>query len=215
MSKEIELLGGLAARKGGGFQTGYSVYGAEGICPTVLSHSGGYGIMTAEVKVIGQMDNSIDHTFESANRVYDEIGLCPTLSTCAGGDRQPKVIDVKCGAIRGRREPLKQTLEIKDDGTANTLTSVQKDNVVMEETKARYRIRRLTPRECWRLMGYTDTDFDKAAGVVSNSQLYKQAGNAIVESVLMAIFSQLHIRGVKPWNEMTDDERTRLAEHRR
>lgn len=79
MSKEIELLGGLAARKGGGFQTGYSVYGAEGICPTVLSHSGGYGIMTAEVKVIGQMDNSIDHTFESANRVYDEIGAMPYI----------------------------------------------------------------------------------------------------------------------------------------
>lgn len=39
----------------------------------------------AEVIIIGQMDNTIDHTFESANRVYDKEGLCPTLSTCAGG----------------------------------------------------------------------------------------------------------------------------------
>ena len=53
------------------------------------------------------------------------------------------------------------------------------------------RIRKLTPRECWRLMGFTDEDYDKAASVVSNTQLYKQAGNSIVKQVLMAIFSQM------------------------
>lgn len=64
-----------------------------------------------------------------------------------------------------------------------------------------WRIRKLTPRECWRLMGYTDDDFDKAAAVNSNTQLYKQAGNAIVKQVLMAIFSQMNIKGVTPWNK--------------
>ena len=64
-----------------------------------------------------------------------------------------------------------------------------------------WRIRKLTPKECWRLMGYTDEDFEKAkASGTSNSQLYKQAGNAIVKQVLMAIFSQMNIKGVKPWN---------------
>ena len=58
----------------------------------------------------------------------------------------------------------------------------------------RYRIRRLIPRECWRLMGYTDEDFDKAAAVNSNTQLYKQAGNAIVKQVLMAVFRQLKLK---------------------
>lgn len=53
------------------------------------------------------------------------------------------------------------------------------------------RIRKLTPRECWRLMGFTDGDFDKAAAVNSNTQLYKQAGNSIVKQVLMAVFSQM------------------------
>lgn len=57
--------------------------------------------------------------------------------------------------------------------------------------KTTYRIRKLTPRECWRLMGYTDTDFDKANEVNSATQLYKQAGNAIVKQVLMAIFAQM------------------------
>ena len=73
-------------------------------------------------------------------------------------------------------------------------------NFLLEEAK-KYRIRKLTPRECWRLMGYTDEDFDKAASVNSNSQLYKQAGNAIVKQVLMAIFSQLFIQNITAWNE--------------
>ena len=51
-----------------------------------------------------------------------------------------------------------------------------------------YRIRKLTPRECWRLMGFTDDDFDKAQATgMSNAQLYKQAGNSIVVNVLEEI----------------------------
>lgn len=53
------------------------------------------------------------------------------------------------------------------------------------------RIRKLTPKECWRLMGFTDEDFEKAQKVNSNTQLYKQAGNSIVKQVLMAIFRQM------------------------
>ena len=53
------------------------------------------------------------------------------------------------------------------------------------------RIRKLTPLECWRLMGFTDEDFEKAEEVNSNTQLYKQAGNSIVVPVLEGIFRQL------------------------
>lgn len=53
------------------------------------------------------------------------------------------------------------------------------------------RIRKLTPKECWRLMGFDDTDFEKAQKVNSNTQLYKQAGNSIVVNVLEAILKQL------------------------
>ena len=52
-------------------------------------------------------------------------------------------------------------------------------------------IRKLTPKECWRLMGFDDEDFDKASKVCSNAQLYKQAGNSIVVNVLEAIFKEL------------------------
>lgn len=54
-----------------------------------------------------------------------------------------------------------------------------------------YRIRKLTPKECWRLMGFTDEEFKRAEKVNSNSQLYKQAGNSIVTNVLAAIFKKL------------------------
>lgn len=61
---------------------------------------------------------------------------------------------------------------------------------VMDENKKR-RIRKLTPLECWRLMGFDDEDFRKAEAVNSNSQLYKQAGNSIVVNVLERILRNL------------------------
>lgn len=53
------------------------------------------------------------------------------------------------------------------------------------------RIRKLTPKECWRLMGFDDADYEKASKVNSNTQLYKQAGNSIVVNVLEAILKNL------------------------
>ena len=63
-----------------------------------------------------------------------------------------------------------------------------------------YRIRKLTPRECFRLMGFTDADFDKIKGI-SNTQLYKMAGNSIVVNVLEAIFKQLFKENHKDENQ--------------
>ena len=74
------------------------------------------------------------------------------------------------------------------EGIAPTLT-----NQSAEKITNNYRVRKLTPRECWRLMGFTDEQFNKAAEVCSNSQLYKQAGNSIVVNVLEEIFKNLSI----------------------
>ena len=63
--------------------------------------------------------------------------------------------------------------------------------VVKGENMNNLRIRKLTPKECWRLMGFDDADFEKAAKVNSNAQLYKQAGNSIVVNVLEAILTNL------------------------
>ena len=66
---------------------------------------------------------------------------------------------------------------------ANTLLASEQQGVVGSD----YRIRRLTPRECWRLQGFPDWAFDKAQAVTSNSQLYKQAGNSVTVNVIAEI----------------------------
>ena len=70
-----------------------------------------------------------------------------------------------------------------------------------------YGIFKLSPRECGRLMDVKDEDIDKMLAVNSNSQCYRQYGNSIVVVVLAAIFSQLNIQGITPWNRRTDKER--------
>lgn len=67
----------------------------------------------------------------------------------------------------------------------------QEIKVVVMDEKQTYRFRKLTPLECWRLMGFDDEDFRKAEAVNSNTQLYKQAGNSIVVNVLEEILKNL------------------------
>ena len=74
---------------------------------------------------------------------------------------------------------------------SNTLTTSCNMAVVVKEGNMEYRIRKLTPKECWRLMGFKDEQFLKAEQVCSNSQLYKQAGNSIVVNVMEEIFKNL------------------------
>lgn len=69
------------------------------------------------------------------------------------------------------------------------------------------RIRKLTPKECYRLMGFDDEAFERAEQVNSNTQLYKQAGNSIVVDVLMAIFDNLLVHSRSVWlDELLKDE---------
>ena len=79
-----------------------------------------------------------------------------------------------------------------DLGIVELLSELKKEigsgPVCVERT---YRVRRLAPLECWRLMGFSDEDFSKAEAVSSVSKLYKQAGNSIVKNVLMAVFGQM------------------------
>ena len=210
-----------------------------------------------EVRRLGGLydEETKKHQMDS---VWDKNGLSPTIDTAQVGYRQPMIIEDKTiVAMRGRNPenpsdrtvgaPTEQRLEPNSQGICNTLTSVQKGNLVMETVRIKqatkdgyieckiggvadlsyptsttrrgrvqeggdvcptltatetgvcrienqYRIRKLTPKECWRLMGFTDEDFHKAEAVNSNTQLYKQAGNSIVVPVLEAIFRQMHIQ---------------------
>ena len=133
-------------------------------------------------------------------RAYTTDKIAPTLTTMQGGMREPKILTLPCiAASRGRyiKNPssegigntTEQKLEFNTKSISNTITTVQKDNYLVEQT---YRIRKLTPRECFRLMGLHDDDIDKIQATgISNTQQYKMAGNSIVVDVLEAIFKNL------------------------
>lgn len=138
---------------------------------------------------------------EMNGRIYDADGASPTIRANSGGHNEIKVAvanepHIAAMRVRNPDNPsdrtsgiqTEQRLEIGGD-IFNTLTTVQKDNVVVYPFP--FRVRKLTPKECWRLMGFDDDSFDRAAMKVSNSQLYKQAGNSIVVDVLMAIFKEM------------------------
>lgn len=78
-------------------------------------------------------------------------------------------------------------------GVAPTLTaSVTAERILIpEQEKELYRIRKITPRETWRLMGFGDKCFDMVDGIISNTQLYKQAGNSIVVPMLECVYKEL------------------------
>ena len=93
------------------------------------------------------------------------------------------------GLIKESRHNMTQ-LEPRADELSNTITTVQKDNLLYDKNA----IRKLTERECWRLFGFTDDDVDKVKAIgISKTQMYKQAGNSIVVNVLEAILYELFI----------------------
>lgn len=231
----MEVIGSIYTGVSDRFQRG--IIGG-GISRCVKAETHDLGVIMADVNVIG----SLEAKFESTNRIYDVGGCSPTLSTMQGGNQEPKILESQIVAMRGRNpdnpsdrtvgSPTEQRLEVNTQGTSNCLTSVQKDNLLLENNiqkvgqissdgsqcgtvisdngisanlvagthgyanshiATQYRIRKLTPRECGRLMGVSDEDIDKMAAVNSNTQLYKQFGNSIVVDVMCAMFKNLNI----------------------
>jgi DNA (cytosine-5)-methyltransferase 3A len=117
-------------------------------------------------------------------RVYSPDGKSPTLNTMGGGNREPKVVT---GAWRGRYNKdgsTTQKLELRKDDKTNTLTTVQKDNVVVDQEM---RWRKLTPLECERLQTVPDNYTEG----VSNTQRYKMLGNGWTIDVISHILSNI------------------------
>lgn len=245
------------------------VYNIEGLGPTLTKMDGGNRqpfIIEDEINVIGNyMPSNHD-----ASRVVDINGIAPTVKENHG--TVTAIAEPFVGASRGRNPknpsdrttgvPTEQRLEFNFSGVTNCLTSVAKDNYVVEpiiyddynsrisadqdaintltcncgasaerngvkiiepliiddmysnrelrvydETAPtlrsertglkvvdRYRIRKLTPKECWRLMAFSDEDFNLAKRYVANNALYKQAGNSIIVNCLIAIMSSLFLK---------------------
>ena len=118
------------------------------------------------VRVGGIFDT--EKSKHQAGSIYDKEGLAPTLDAMQGGWRQPSI------EVIGNYSPsnYESSRIVDSNGLAPT---VKENHGTVTATNVDYRIRKLTSKECWRLMGFDDKDFDRAEKVNSNTQLYKQA----------------------------------------
>lgn len=151
-------------------------------------------------------------------RVYSPDGISPCLNTMQGGGLEPKILQKGHGFNKGGiKENIVPALtksswhennfvvninpsgrgmngNVYSTNLSPTLTTNKGEGIKILHSDT-YRIRKLTPLECWRLMGFRDMDYYAAKSVgISDAQLYKQAGNSIVVTVLEAIFRNLFFK---------------------
>lgn len=229
---------GLFDKEGQKRQAG-SVYDTDGLAPTLDTGQGGYH-QPCIIDVRAANKNCKYEVFAKP----EDYQMEPV--SCASRGRYKDNPTLRIAGL-----PTEQRLECKDDSTSNTITTVQKDNMVLDCKNSKnvlgkiekwhqkgtvddendhcgtltatdyktpklvggikdketieidsnlinvyhledeFYIRKLTPRECWRLMGFTDEEFNKAEYVCSATQLYKQGGNSIVVNVLASILGQI------------------------
>ena len=151
-------------------------------------------VVENEIKKYG----TIQPNFNQSGVVYEIDGIALTIRCYGGGGLEPK-IRVKKATKQGYAEAeIGDSVNLSHPNSktrrgrvgkqiANTLLTGESQGVVEPD----FRIRKLTPRECWRLQGFPDWAFDKAQEVNSNSQLYKQAGNSVTVNVIAAIAERL------------------------
>ena len=189
---KIKRLGNLYDENADGARAG-NTYDPDGLAPALQTAQGGN---RQPLIVIGS---------EQKHASINTDGTVPCLTAMMGlgGGNIPMITEPSIlkyerteygkkirnqyekGEINERRSNMRE-FTTRTDGVSNTLTTVQKDNYLFDS----YRIRKLTPLECFRLMGFTDEEFERIQGI-SNTQLYKMAGNSICVPVLEAILRNL------------------------
>lgn len=154
------------------------------------------------MKIIDVMNGERDGTSRTIKAQYYKTGPSNLEKTKdRGSSGVIERFDTDCKAVGDLKVGGERGIVYDAEKSMCTLSATQyKDpHKVLNE----YRIRKLTPKECWRLMGFDDDDFEKAkAAGISNTQLYKQAGNSIVVQVLERIFEKLiETQGIGDGNE--------------
>lgn len=182
-----------------------------------------------------------DKTYESCRRVYSNEGCSPTITTCAGGNTEPKVSiknktdDMKyINNIDGKYQYAKKKsidilnekgylpsmynpynkYEITDFAPTQTTNANRVGSsatVLMKQPN--YTIRKLTPVECHRLMGFGDDLINKVKNIgMSDAQMYKQAGNSIVTNCIKLIMQHLYKAQVDSDYECYDENFIKLSQ---
>ena len=190
---KIEIIGNTKNPNGTSKGTKSVVYGSGGVVGTLTATD-----YKEPKQVAIKQFGILQPNFNQCGVVYETDGIAPTIRAYQGGGLEPK-IRVKEATSKGYAEaevgdsvnlshPNSKTRRGRvGKKVANTLLTGESQGVVEPD----FRIRKLTPREWWRLQGFPDWAFDKAQEVNSNSQLYKQAGNSVTVNVIAAIAKEL------------------------
>lgn len=197
---------------------GRSPISPEGVCNAVTTNpdrhaSGNFLILAGNIR---------DWNYDKAGRVYSPEGCCPTIETPSGGGKMPKIVETvkwpngsnKAGyseakvgdGVKIYPDPSRYnsggTVQDQKAGTLNTYRGCGVGTVTED-----LRIRYITPREAWRLMGFDDVLIDRAFAVEpAKTARYKAAGNSIVVNVLEAIFRTMYAENRRrPGQRCLDD----------
>ena len=142
---------------------------------------------------VGEKKSNGGRQWYQQDRIYDD-NLAISVTTAFNpyyATTEPRIIREEPLERNGWHRNAKEVLST--EGLCRTLSTQSNNLATKIKEPQSLRIRKLTPKECWRLMGFNDEDVERASKICSNSQLYKQAGNSIVVNVLMAIFKELFI----------------------
>lgn len=174
------------------------VQGGGQICPTLTAENSGVCRVEKNIKALDEQNGNLrDETFG-------------TLTTDGSSPKHNnRVVE-----IEQKKKEHQQALDEENEyyeylfgekGVYYPQEDVTKGKSAnrVDWSNTEYRIRKLTAKECYLLMDVTEDDADKMLAINSQTQCYKQAGNSIIVSVLCAVYSQLNIQGIKPWNERT------------
>ena len=178
------------------------VYDTNGIAPTLTKMDGGNRepfVIEQEPFIVASRGRNPENPSDRTTGAPTEQRLEPNFSGCTNTLTSVQKDNYVCQPIICEERKDEGIRLFKDDcvGTLRTIDACGDKRViepeVTEPSKIRWKIRKLTPLECWRLMNFTDEDHNRAAQYTSPSARYKMAGNSIIVSCLIAIFSSLFL----------------------
>jgi len=157
----------------------------KGIIQTIQANSIQGVCVKDELILIG----TLKQKFESSGRIYSENGIAPTINTMGGGNLEPKV--ALLGGFGNKKNNQFHEQNRIYDGN-QLASSIPANKEFHPFYTCNLRVRKLTPKECIRLMGFQDKDYQAMVdNGLSSSSIYHMAGDSIVVPVLMGIFSKL------------------------
>lgn len=175
-----------------------SVVSPDGIAPTVMENHGTVtAVIEPKVMQVGNLyPDTENYKNRTMGRIYSADGISPTINCCGGGDREPKILECDFFGFGRSRDKKGKVVSRHFNDYVNCIhaqVGSPRDNMqVLVAQLFPFRIRKLTPKECFRLMDVTDEDIAKVQNTgISNSKQYKLAGNSICVNVLYFIMEQM------------------------